>query len=394
MTHEFPLVRLGIVRELNEQLGFHTLAFEGSPLDLWATQDRFLASARKPEDAKAATGGLLRIWDDPEYEQILEYEAKSWSSSSPLYLTAWDIQPGNGSTTQGSEAFRLFAHQLHRYAAPPAGLDEATWLRDIDRTRCQTGVRANDPAALRAIDDLRQWISLAQPTVQNAYPALPHATVLALIPGSLQRSMALCPPLGKTYWDVVGKVREEQAAVYTLELQDALPGHKLILWGHTHHAGYFPGSVASRLRETLGARIYSLSLFSDGGGAILLYSNGAREDLGYARLCKAQGTLRSWLRKHGGTPLFVDLRGNTDSFFQRPQTIQLEGSCEPVPLRQIADGIIWVPNVHPPHYQIKWLLIFTLWHVRWVLCGGLVLVVFAAAAFRARRLHEELITGR
>jgi erythromycin esterase-like protein len=57
MTHEFPLVRLGIVRELNEQLGFHTLAFEGSPLDLWATQDCFLSSARRPEDAKAATVG-------------------------------------------------------------------------------------------------------------------------------------------------------------------------------------------------------------------------------------------------------------------------------------------------------------------------------------------------
>jgi hypothetical protein len=75
----------------------------------------------------------------------------------PLYLTAWDIQPGIGSKTQGSEAFRLFAQQLRRYAPLPPGLTEAAWLRDIDRTRCQAGVGADDPAALRAIDELRQW---------------------------------------------------------------------------------------------------------------------------------------------------------------------------------------------------------------------------------------------
>ncbi len=397
MTHEFPLVRLGMVRELNEQMGFHTVAFEGSPLDLWATQDRFLASARGAEDAKAAMGGLLRIWNDPEYAEIFEYEAASWSTPTPLYMTAWDIQPGIGGGTEGAEAFRLFAEQLRHYALPPAGMDEAAWLRNIYRTRCQNGVSPDDPAALQAIDELRQWILLAQPVVQKTYPALPHAEVLALIPNSLRRSLALCPPPGKTYWDVVANVREAQAAPYTLELQKALPDHKLILWAHTHHAGYFPGSVASRLKEVLGDRIYSLNVFSDGGGAILLYSNTAHEDLGYARLRRAQGDLREWIDSHGHSPIFVNLRGNTDAVFRKPQSVQFEGRWGAMLLPAITDGVLWVPDVHSPHYPPVKLLIFSLWHVRWPLCVGLisvVLLILALVVWTIRRRSKRTRLAR
>src|SRR5262245_55945737 len=36
MTHEFPVVRLGVIKFLNEQMGFHVLAMEGSAVDAWA----------------------------------------------------------------------------------------------------------------------------------------------------------------------------------------------------------------------------------------------------------------------------------------------------------------------------------------------------------------------
>jgi erythromycin esterase-like protein len=62
MTHEFPLVRAGIVECLNEHMGFRVLAMECSAVDAWATQDRFLASDKTEQDAADAQLAVLARW--------------------------------------------------------------------------------------------------------------------------------------------------------------------------------------------------------------------------------------------------------------------------------------------------------------------------------------------
>jgi hypothetical protein len=85
--------------------------------------------------------------------------------------------------------------------------------------------------------------------------------------------------------------------------------------------------------------------------------------------------------QHGGTPLFVNLRGNSDPLFRKPQMVQLEGACGPMLLPAIVDGVIWIPRVHPPHYPMRWLLVFSLWHVRWFLCDAVILIILLALVF-------------
>src|SRR5262245_28944897 len=63
MTHEFPLVRIGMIRYLNEHLGFHVVGFEGGAADIWLAQDRFLGSAGTRDDADAALQGLVGVWN-------------------------------------------------------------------------------------------------------------------------------------------------------------------------------------------------------------------------------------------------------------------------------------------------------------------------------------------
>src|SRR5579862_5618982 len=79
-THEFPLVRFGIVRYLNENMGFHVVAMEGSAEDVWVAQDRFLNSGRAIADAQDAQKGLFLIWTTPEVRQMFRYESSSWNS--------------------------------------------------------------------------------------------------------------------------------------------------------------------------------------------------------------------------------------------------------------------------------------------------------------------------
>ncbi len=392
MTHEFPLVRLGIIKELNQNLGFHTVAFEGSPVDLWVTQDRFLASGKQEQDVKEAMSGLFRIWNTAEIEQLFAYEAASWSSAQPLYITSYDIQPGLGIGTPHQQVFTLLSQRLRTYAEPPAGFNQAAWLRDIDRTRCPAGVTPQDAAANRAIDQLQQWIQLALPQVQSRYPNLPHATILQLIPGNLRRSLNLCPPPGLTYWDIVGTVREQQASQYTLELQRALPDAKLMLWAHLHHAGYFPGSVATRLRTQLGLRLYSLGVLSDGGSAIVIYSD-RNDDVGYTWLHPARGALRTWLDRHGPGNLYVNLHGNPDPVFAAPVEIQYESGILETKLPQLINGAIWIRRVHPPHYPPGVQIFLSVWHVRYEIAALAVALLAALGIFLAWRFRKRRRRG-
>ncbi len=73
MTHEFPLIRIGMVRYMNENLGYHLLALEGSPEDLWVTQDQFLGSP--DAGISQAMAGVFGLWNTPEMKQLFRYEA-------------------------------------------------------------------------------------------------------------------------------------------------------------------------------------------------------------------------------------------------------------------------------------------------------------------------------
>ena len=63
MTHEFPSARIGMVRWMNEHLGFRMLAIEGSPEDLWVSQDAFL---RDPANLAESTSGVFGVWNTTE----------------------------------------------------------------------------------------------------------------------------------------------------------------------------------------------------------------------------------------------------------------------------------------------------------------------------------------
>lgn len=71
MTHEFPLVRLGIVRYLNEYMDFHVLVMEGSAPDVWVAQDVLLDSAHTHQDCKRALGGFFGLWNTSEMQKVI-----------------------------------------------------------------------------------------------------------------------------------------------------------------------------------------------------------------------------------------------------------------------------------------------------------------------------------
>jgi len=65
-------VRLGMLRRAHQRLGYDALAFEGSPEDVWTSQDALLQS---PGDTTNSTSGLFPLWNTDEFAKSLHTSA-------------------------------------------------------------------------------------------------------------------------------------------------------------------------------------------------------------------------------------------------------------------------------------------------------------------------------
>jgi erythromycin esterase len=399
MTHEFPIARLGIVRWLNRNSQYSVVAFEGAPEDMWVSQDGFLRNER---DLNGSTSGLFGIWNTDEMRSIFAYERGTWQTDHPLYMTAYDIQPGTGKGSSGPRVFELLREHLTRYAAPPPDFDAAVWTAALKplTASCKSYKPADQGAAEQAIHNLEQWITLAAPKVKAAYPNLPmHAEALGLIPQSLRMSLALCQTVGgsadgRRNWHLYKETRDRLGAQYAMSLKTVATHQRLILWAHLSHLSYDAAgtntSVGELLHRTLGRKLYSIGTFATGGGTIVLFSD-VNEDFGYARLTGISKNVRAFIDHSCQDVCFTDLRDPpAGSLLAGSQNLWIESRVETIPLADDVDGAIWVTNVHPPHLPLPLLLILSGRHyVRFALSILVILLGTSVwlAYRRRRRVH-------
>jgi erythromycin esterase len=405
MTHEFPLVRFGIIRYLNENMGFHVLAMEGSAEDIWVAQDRFLNSPHNSADAEDAQLGLFALWITPEIRQIFEYESASWSSPNPFYITSYDIQPGNGHGSQGAEVFRLLAERLKSYAPAPQGLDVTQWMTDISNLTdaCHHFHSEDQPKIEKAIQNLQDWVDVAAPKVQKRFPQVPHAVAMSLIPENLRTTLQLCKQISADPEGNYKSHRDIDAAQYALEMKAALPNQKLILWAHVNHLfhndEHSQVSTGEILHRTLGTRLYTIGVFPERGGAIVIFEGKDNESIGYARVHSDQGALADRLAHLSAQDYFLDFRqtgiaSGTDPVFVSRQPIWFEDQNLPLAMARDFDGIVWIKNVHAPDLPFVKLVLFSSIHYEKELIAigaALLLVIVFLIVRRIRRRRRVRI---
>jgi erythromycin esterase-like protein len=392
MTHEFPIARIGMVRWMNQHLGFAMLAIEGSPEDLWVSQDALL---RDPTDLADSTSGLFGVWNTAEMRELFAYEASTWQTGHPLYITAYDIQPGTGRASPGQQVFRLLAQSLVQYAPPPAAFDEQAWADSLSPlTRGCGQFAASDAAKVdAAIALLQGWIDRAAPVAQKAFPALPHAAALRMIPENLRSSLALCEGFqsgGASGAGLYKTTRDRNAAQFALRLKEIAPGGRLILWAHVSHLFYdaeaTSTSVGEILHASLGSRLYTIGAFAQAGGALMLFSDWD-DIVGYGRVWGVSSALKQELGENCGSVCFFDLRHRrTDSPLSTPQRVWFEATPRRLALASDFDGIVWVKHVHPPRMTL-WALAKRSSPRYWGILLGLTLGLAAAGFFLAIALR-------
>ena len=401
MTHEFPLARIGIVRWLNEHRGFKLLALEGSSEDVWVSQDAFL---RDPSNLAVSTSGLFTVWNTPEMQQLFAYEASTWKTGHPLYITAYDIQPGTGRESGGPQVFQLLAQRLTQYAPAPSGFHAAEWTADLGSLANTCGqFKLEDARKIEAdIAILQEWVDRAAPAVEAAFPGLPHATTLRMIPENLRASLALCQRYtagGTSSSGLYKTTRDRTAAQFALRLKEVAPAQRLILWAHVSHLSYDAEgnspSVGEFLHAQLGPRLYTIGAFAEDGGAIMLFSDWD-DIIGYGRVWGVSRVLKRELNPGCAEICFFDLRSSAPgSALAHPQRVWFEAIPRRMTLAKDFDGIIWVRHVHPPQMPLSALLAWCSPRYRWWLSGiALVILlaavgVFWAAKAIARRKHSR-----
>jgi erythromycin esterase-like protein len=399
MTHEFPLLRLGIVRYLNENLGFHVLVIERSAPDVWIAQDRFLNSPRSQQDATQALGGFFGLWNTLEMRQLLEYEASSWSSANPLYIIGYDVQPGNGHGSQGAEVFRQLFERLSFYAPPPPGFAPERWM---DHAEALLGGNSDAPrlaAASGAIDELQEWISRVEPVVRERFPSNPHALALGLIPANLRAVLTFRAALARHDAEGYQGLRDINAAANVLNIKQTMNDHKIILWAHLSHlreddAGTV-ASVGAILHRTLGARLYTIVPFAESGGAIATFPT-SNEDLGYARIRGNFGSLGKALSELSEQDYFLNLRSIPASdplaqLLSIPQPVPVEAASARMTLTTTCDAIIWIKRVHAPDLTAFVLIVAVIHYQKTLAVGTTLLIALIAFVLilKSRRQHRR-----
>jgi erythromycin esterase-like protein len=386
MTHQLPIVRLGIIKFLNEHMRFHVLAMEGSLVDAWATQDRFLASAKSDRDAADAQLSLFPLWNTPEIRQLFAYEAASWTTATPLYITSYDVQPGSGKGTYGVAAFRLLAERLATYTPPPTSLALDAWLSDLQPLTgaCQQFTPANSQAVVRAIEALESWIVTAGPAVAARFPHVPgHAASLRLLPTNLRSSLTLCRGMTAGASANYKVLRDREGAAFAEALRDLLADKTLMLWAHWSHLAYQDAvggsSVGAELRQKLDRRIYTIMPLVERGRAIVIFPNrGSDDDVGFGWVRPGSDAFSKRMQAASAMPFFLDLRDpavKNDEAFAGTQTVWVESRPVAVSLIKNADAIVWLKHINPPELPLPVLLIMGGMHYRTTLAVSASLVV-------------------
>lgn len=357
LTKEMPRVRLNVLRYLHEKRGFNVLALEGSLIDAWTAQEHAYASSSPVgERARIFTReALFGLWQTDQMQEVIAYALESQRSSNPLYLTSFDLQPGNARAYGGSgeKSLNAFLLALRGLDGKVSEQQIVGWARSLGPALTCKG-DAVDMAALQAVE---QWIlGSASAAAVSRRPTV-HVAALRLVPVMLRNRLQHC----KTWQAADRSMRAYQEARDLLNAQLVLAllrtAPKLLLWAHHSHLhhnslGKAIPSTGQHLKQTLGDGLYTIGVFALTGAAVDTTETDKADGAGIvvalaARPMPSDGRfgVENKLAQLRDGDFFLDLRNGAADLAQ-PSTSRLETTATmPTALSRDFDGAILLHRI-------------------------------------------------
>jgi|TARA_Y100000310_G_scaffold78404_1_gene75051 erythromycin esterase-like protein len=388
LTREFPLVRIGMIKYLNQYHGFNVIAMEGGAADYWATQDILFSSEKNESDFTEALSAFPFIWNTPEVQKLIAYQASTLQSTNPLYITAYDVQQGIGQGMKNEKAFKILAERLMHYSDPPQNIILEDWVAAMSpiSNHCIKYGSSDYQKVVSAIDLFEEWVNSAVPEVKKHYPNIPHDVILKTMPKSFRASLTLCEDLGGFNLSRYKVVRDSLGFINTLDLIQSIPNNKILIWGHLSHVYYdsqdniisemgewkniaVGPTVGERLKDALGSKVYTIIPFAESGSTILIY-NDLNLDIGYSKI-EDRSKLGTLLSKVSEKDFFIDLQSSAltaedypEFFKKQPFAIEgLEGDFY-INYASDMDGLIWIKKIEAPGWPLFKILLLSSLHYK------------------------------
>jgi erythromycin esterase len=386
ITAEFPRARLRVVQYLHEQLGFDTLALEGSLTQTWLAQEQLYRSTDPQRITRAQEIAWFVLWRTPAMREVMAYVDSTKSTPHPLYLTSFDVQVGMSAAYRGQPGIVTdLVEALRVYGPPPDFVREPELRRGLAAV---VGCAGDRDAAAKAVGDLEAWIKTIH--VQPAE----HASALGMIPDNLRDNLELCAHAAR--WQ---EVRDDINARNVVKIRDHLsPSHKIIAWAHHSHVAYnstgkHVPSMGQHLHDLLGRGLYTIGLFAGTGrvidGSVIGERNlSAISKVGVERMLGAVDR----------AAYFIDVSrlptNDAAAGWLVEQTSRFETlSNRPTVLAHDFDGAIYIARVHPSPFDdsfaVRWLL--RIWGFAIEHAIAVAIVVLAGVGFGARAIVRWLL---
>ena len=413
LTREFPLVRIGMIKYLNQYHAFNVIAMEGGAADYWAAQDILFSSERNESDFTEALSAFPFIWNTPEVQKLIAYQASTLQSTNPLYITAYDVQQGIGQGMKNEEAFKMLAERLMRYSDPPKNFVLEEWLTSISpiSNHCIKYGSSDYQKVVSAIDLFEEWVNTVVPEVKKQYPNIPHDAILKTMPKSFRASLNLCEDLGGFNLSRYKVVRDSLGFINTLDLIQSIPNNKILIWGHLSHVYYdsqdniisemgewkniaVGPTVGERLKGALGSKVYTIIPFAESGSTILIY-NDLNLDIGYSKI-EDSSKLGDLLSKVSEKDFFIDLRSPSltaedyPEFFKK-QPFAIEGLKSDFYINYASDmdGLIWIKKIEAPDWPFFKIILLSSLHYKnqigFIVIAGLGWIIFLKIKKRRKK---------
>ena len=394
ITAELPRMRTRFVRYLHEQLGFDTIALEGSLVQAWLAEEEL---ARTGDVSRAQAIALFTLWNTPAMRELIAYVASTRATPHPLYLTSFDEEIGASAAYDGVDGVvtALF-DALRAYAPAPPGLDDLRGgLARIVRCGGDYDELAEHRiAALSAIGALAEWTRAALPHVTPAA----HAAALARIPDTFLAMVQLCTR-AEGMGDMWQELRDELNADHVLELRDRVSAsHKIIVWAHHSHVAYDSTgrnvpSMGQHLRERVGRQVYTIGTFAGSGRVITGELFGERRlptirKFGIERMLGAVGK-PAYFVDVSRLPMTDPAAGWSTVQTSRLETFYRRATI----LAGDFDGAIFIARVHPSYFSgahwLIWIWGFVLEHAI-----GIAILLLAGIVFGVRAIVHRCLVRR
>ncbi|MGE0172092.1 MAG: erythromycin esterase family protein [Oligoflexales bacterium] len=368
VTKELPLVRLHFVKYLHQELGFDVLTLEGSAIEAWLAMDGLYNSRKQNETERAQDAqekAWFGLWQTESMLELMKYIDSTIDHAKPLYLSSFDVQPGNSRKFHGNKPFKQLFEAVSHYSKSPlldrdrmaAVFDNLVAIGRAPNERCTDKNWLHEASSY--VNEFERWVATTVTEVAKETTQY-HANALMLLPDNIRDRIDLCSYVANNSEAHSYQIRRDQlSAENVLMLKDRLSSvKKVITWGHHSHLHYNAtheniNSMGEHLKETLGDRIYTIGTFV-GSGRIL----GVDDDELFPVFeinvePRAIGEIEAALASIGPNAFFLDLNQIADEElatlgWAKPSTMVFEGlDKRPTIFSKDFDGAIYIGKVSP-----------------------------------------------